>query len=50
MVIVVSSEVPGPKLSMNCPDPKSLQALLDETLSADQQPLVEAHLGTCERC
>jgi serine/threonine protein kinase len=35
---------------MNCPNPKSLQQLLDETLPADEQPTIQAHLETCERC
>ena len=35
---------------MNCPHPKSLQALLDETLPGEEQPTIQAHLETCERC
>ena len=35
---------------MQCPNPKSLQALLDETLAAEEQPTIQAHLETCPRC
>src|SRR6516165_6104788 len=35
---------------MNCPQPQQLQQLLDDTLPADQQPTIQAHLETCAAC
>jgi hypothetical protein len=35
---------------MNCPQPQQLQQLLDDTLPADQQPPIQAHLDTCAAC
>src|SRR5437660_10938572 len=35
---------------MNCPNPTALQALVEKTLPAEQQPGVRSHLETCTHC
>src|SRR5438552_3814071 len=35
---------------MQCPQPRILQQLLDETLPAQEQPTIQAHLENCPAC